>query len=95
LTRSERAIEVSTGRSEDEVAMFAHRRSSRPPFEELIIYALLVIIGAIPVTNALEGSGGFGVEATIGAIMVAIGAIGIVCQSPRVFGGDGGGSRNR
>jgi hypothetical protein len=86
--------------------MFAHRKSNRPPVEELIIYALLVITGAIPVTNAIEDGARFGVEATIGAIMIAIGAIGIIVYAwqaarrrpghgPEVPGPEGGGSRNR
>ena len=58
--------------------MFSQRKSNRPPVEELIIYALLMITGAIPVTNAIEAGGRVGVEATIGALMIAAGAVGIV-----------------
>jgi hypothetical protein len=58
--------------------MFSHRTSNRPPVEELIIYALLMITGAIPVTNALEAGGHFGVEPTIGALMIGAGVIGVI-----------------
>jgi len=83
--------------------MFAHRTSNRPPLEELIIYALLVITGAIPVINACE-SGPFGVEATIGGIMIGAGALGVIAYAwstartrpaQSAAGEAGGGSRSR
>ena len=85
--------------------MFAHRTSNRPPLEELIIYALLMITGAIPVINVLAAGGRFGVEPTIGALMIAAGVLGVIAyawqtarrrqdQSPDAAGADGG-SRSR
>lgn len=53
-------------------------RSSKPPPEELILHGLLVVIGAIPVVVALVQRGTFGVEATLGLLMVCAGAIGAV-----------------
>lgn len=81
--------------------MFSQRTSNRPPLEELIIYALLVITGAIPVINACE-AGPFGVEATIGAIMIGAGGLGVIAyawsaaRKAHSPAGDGGsGSRSR
>ncbi|HET9627029.1 MAG TPA: hypothetical protein VFP84_36975 [Kofleriaceae bacterium] len=63
-----------------------------------------MITGAIPVASALAEGGAFGVEATIGAIMGAVGAIGVVVfawqaahrRVPSTQGtDDGGGSRRR
>ena len=45
--------------------------------EELIVYALLIGIGAIPVVNAIVEHATFGVEATIGLIMVCAGLLGV------------------
>jgi hypothetical protein len=45
--------------------------------EELILYALLVAIGAIPVVLALVGDGSFGVDATLGLLMMCGGALGV------------------
>jgi hypothetical protein len=86
--------------------MFSSRNSNRPPVEELIIYALLMITGAIPVTNAVQDGCRFGVEATIGAIMIGAGGLGVITYAwaaahrrrdakPQSTAGDGGGSRNR
>jgi uncharacterized membrane protein YdjX (TVP38/TMEM64 family) len=50
--------------------------ASKPLLEELILYALLVAIGAIPVVLALADGGRFGVEATIGLIMLCAGLLG-------------------
>lgn len=44
--------------------------------EELILCALLVVIGAIPVVSALVQRQVFGVDATLGILMVCAGAIG-------------------
>jgi hypothetical protein len=49
----------------------------RRPDEELAIYALLVVIGAIPVSVAALGSGGFGVHAVLGLVMMLLGANGL------------------
>jgi hypothetical protein len=51
--------------------------SSEHP-EELIVYGLLVLIGAIPVGNALIEQAPFGVEATLGVLMIGAGAIGAI-----------------
>jgi uncharacterized membrane protein YqaE (UPF0057 family) len=44
--------------------------------EELILYGLFVLIGAIPVAIALVQRGMFGVDATLGLLMVCLGTIG-------------------
>jgi hypothetical protein len=76
--------------------MFSHRTSNRPPLEELIIYALLMITGAIPVVDTLEAGTGFGVEATIGALMIGAGVLGVITYAWNAYSGaDGTGSRNR
>jgi hypothetical protein len=51
--------------------------------EEMIIYGLLVVIGAIPLVLALIAQTGFGAEATLGALMACAGAIGAVVSSSR------------
>lgn len=63
-------------------------RTSMPPAapqpsphpEELVVYALLVVIGAIPVVIALIVRGAFGTDATLGAAMIVIGALGLVLR---------------
>lgn len=54
--------------------------------EELIVYGLLVGIGAIPVVNAIVERTAFGVEATIGLIMVCAGLLGVFACVWCVFG---------
>ena len=54
-----------------------------PLLEELILYALLVAIGAIPAVLALVDGGALGVEATIGLIMVCAGLRGTFACSWR------------
>lgn len=44
--------------------------------EELILYCLLIAIGAIPVVLALVGGAAFGVDATLGLLMMFGGALG-------------------
>jgi hypothetical protein len=51
-------------------------RTSTPHPEELVLYALLVAIGAIPVVIALVEGVALGVEATLGLGMVSAGLIG-------------------
>lgn len=54
--------------------------------DELVIYALLVAIGVVPVIVALALGAAFGTEATIGAAMIALGAAGLarrMRRSPR------------
>lgn len=53
-------------------------RSCHAQSEELIIYGLLVAIGAIPVAIALAERAAFGAEATLGLLMVCAGAIGAI-----------------
>lgn len=49
--------------------------------DELVIYALLVAIGAIPVIIALVLGAALGTEATLGATMIGLGAAGV---APRI-----------
>jgi hypothetical protein len=44
----------------------------------LILYGLLVAIGAIPVALALLQGDSFGFDATLGALMVCAGALGAI-----------------
>jgi len=62
--------------------MPADRPSKSHP-EELILYGLLVGIGAIPVAIALVRRATFGVEATLGLLMVCAGAIGMIVYARR------------
>jgi hypothetical protein len=55
--------------------------SSHP--EELILYGLLLAIGAIPVAIALVERIAFGVEATLGLLMACAGAIGAIAYARR------------
>jgi hypothetical protein len=50
------------------------------PSEERILYAILCVIGAIPVVIALLG-GGFGVEATVGLAMTLAGLTGLIAST--------------
>lgn len=62
--------------------MPADRPSKAHP-EELIIYGLLVVIGAIPVAIALLQRAAFGVDATLGLLMVCAGAVGAIAYARR------------
>src|SRR5262245_45951643 len=53
--------------------------------EELIVYGLLIGTGAIPVVNAIVEHAAFGVEATIGLIMVCAGLLGVFAWLWRVL----------
>jgi len=53
------------------------------PREELILYAVLCLIGAIPLAIAALGGDGFGAEATLGLAMVLAGAVGLVSVTRR------------
>ncbi len=46
--------------------------------EERIVYALMIAIGAIPVWIATDH--GFGVEATIGGVMIGLGLAGTIAS---------------
>ncbi len=48
--------------------------------EELIVYGLLVLVGAIPVVTSLARHATFGAEATIGLLMLSAGAVGIIAH---------------
>jgi hypothetical protein len=54
--------------------MLTHAAKHCP--EELVLYALLVLIGAIPVIITVAQRTTFGVEATVGLLMVAAGLLG-------------------
>lgn len=56
----------------------------RPSPEELILYGLLVAIGAIPVVLALASGGTFDVNATLGLLMVLGGALGGIAYTCRI-----------
>jgi hypothetical protein len=56
----------------------ASHRPAAAPIEELIFYAALCLVGAIPIWTTATRSSAFGVEATIGVLMIAAGAIGLV-----------------
>ena len=64
-------------------------RTNRPimsPSEELILYGLLVLVGAIPVVIALVRRETFGVDASLGLLMVCAGAIGAIAYAWRARG---------
>jgi hypothetical protein len=70
----------------------AHRCSTgvpadqaQAPAEELIIYGLLLVIGAIPVAVALLGRATLGVEATLGLLMISAGVSGAVACALRTL----------
>jgi hypothetical protein len=49
-----------------------------PPGEELAIYALMSVLGAIPVVLAIATRTPFGTAATLGAAMTALGSAGLI-----------------
>ena len=51
--------------------------------DEVVIYALLVAIGVIPVIVAVVLRAALGTEATIGAAMIAVGAAGLARTTRR------------
>jgi hypothetical protein len=59
----------------------------RPSPEELILYGLLIAIGAIPVVLTLASGGSFDVNATLGLLMICFGALGAIayaCRTRRI-----------
>jgi hypothetical protein len=62
--------------------MLADRSPKSYP-EELILYGLLVVIGAIPVVIALIRGAVLGVETTLGLLMVCAGVIGAIVHARR------------
>ena len=57
---------------------------TRPLAEELIVYALLVVVGAIPVVVALARHAALQAEATIGLLMICAGALGVILHAVRL-----------
>jgi hypothetical protein len=55
--------------------MSARRRSTD---EQLILYVLLAAVGLIPVVVTLEEGGNFGVEPTLGLVMLLAALIGLL-----------------
>src|SRR5439155_26767194 len=55
--------------------------------EELILYGMLIAIGAIPVVIALAERATFGADATLGLLMVGAGAVGAIAYTRRVRAG--------
>jgi hypothetical protein len=58
--------------------------ATKPLLEELVLYALFVAIGAIPVVLALAHGGTFGVDATLGLLMISAGALGALAHVWRI-----------
>jgi hypothetical protein len=60
--------------------------SVRPvvPREELVLYVLLVIIGAMPVIGVVADHVPFGAEATIGLVLAILGALGLLTVAARL-----------
>jgi hypothetical protein len=56
----------------------------RPSPEELILYGLLVAIGAIPVVLTLASGASFDVNATLGLLMICCGALGAIAYACRI-----------
>jgi hypothetical protein len=50
--------------------------------EELVLYAALCVIGAIPIVAALVRGEPLGVEATLGGLMALGGVAGLVARPP-------------
>jgi hypothetical protein len=59
----------------------ASHRPASVPIEELIFYAALCLVGAIPIWTTAARGGAFGVEATIGVLMIAAGIVGLVSSA--------------
>jgi len=53
------------------------RRSTGALGEELIFYVALCVVGAIPLAHPIARGGAFGVEPTIGLLMVLAGLAGL------------------
>jgi len=54
------------------------RRSTGALGEELIFYVALCVVGAIPLAKPIARGGAFGVEPTIGLLMVIAGITGLL-----------------
>jgi hypothetical protein len=66
--------------------MVALRSSTSQP-EELVLYGLMVVIGAIPVVIAVVQRAAFGVEATLGLLMACAGVLGAIFYARRALRG--------
>jgi hypothetical protein len=64
----------------------------QPSPEELILYGLLVVIGAIPVVLTLASGGSFDVNATLGLLMICGGALGASAYAVRMRRSRAGGA---
>ncbi len=56
---------------------------TNPRREEIILYTLLLVIGALPIVGVLADGATFGAEATIGLILFLLGALGLVAAAVR------------
>ena len=54
------------------------RHGTSVPAEELIFYVALCVVGALPVASPIARGGAFGVEPTLGLMMVIAGIAGLV-----------------
>jgi hypothetical protein len=54
------------------------RRPAGMAREERVLYSLMVLIGAIPVTLTLASGTRFGVQATLGLLMTLWGLVGLI-----------------
>ncbi len=52
--------------------------------EDLVLYALLVVIGALPVIGSLVDRVPFGAEATLGLVLLVLGLLGLTATAVRV-----------
>jgi hypothetical protein len=50
---------------------------SRKPSEELVLHAALVAIGIMPIVDAVARAIPWGVPATVGTLMAAVGLVGL------------------
>jgi len=63
--------------------MTNRRDRSNSGREELILYTLLVVVGAMPIVGVLADGAAFGAEATIGLILFLLGAVGLIVSGVR------------
>ena len=55
-----------------------HEGASKTGSEELVLYALLFVIGAVPTIVAIVQGTSFGIDGTLGALMMAAGLFGAI-----------------
>jgi hypothetical protein len=63
----------------------ANKAATPPDAEELILYAALLVIGAIPAAVAVLERHAFDCESTVGLMMLAAGLVGVIVQLQRYF----------